>query len=127
MLQNFLADDTFADLEAAQGIVDVEYTDTTHYPLTWVLTPGANLRIKLEYRPDVIAAAAARAMVDRLVAVLPSWPAASTTPPAPSTARRRGPWAARKPTSATTTIAELLAGRPGCLRTTARWSSVRRS
>ncbi|MEU8610120.1 amino acid adenylation domain-containing protein, partial [Actinoplanes sp. NPDC048791] len=70
VLQNFLADDTFADLEAAQGIVDVEYTDTTHYPLTWVLTPGANLRIKLEYRPDVITEATARSMVDSLVTVL---------------------------------------------------------
>ncbi|MEU7905178.1 amino acid adenylation domain-containing protein [Actinoplanes sp. NPDC049118] len=70
VLQNFLADSTFEDLEAAQGIVDVEYTDTTHYPLTWVLTPGANLRIKLEYRPDVITAAEARSMVDSLVAVL---------------------------------------------------------
>ncbi|WP_067497203.1 non-ribosomal peptide synthetase, partial [Actinoplanes sp. TFC3] len=70
VLQNFLADSTFADLEAAQGIVDVQYTDTTHYPLTWVLTPGANLRIKLEYRPDVIPADQAREMVDDLVTVL---------------------------------------------------------
>ncbi|MEU8231341.1 amino acid adenylation domain-containing protein [Actinoplanes sp. NPDC048967] len=70
VLQNFLADDTFADLEAAQGIVDVEYTDTTHYPLTWVLTPGANLRIKLEYRPDVITEVTARSMVDSLITVL---------------------------------------------------------
>ncbi|MET0495431.1 MAG: amino acid adenylation domain-containing protein, partial [Actinoplanes sp.] len=70
VLQNFLADSTFADLEAAQGIVDVAYTDTTHYPLTWVLTPGANLRIKLEYRPDVITAARAQSMVDALVALL---------------------------------------------------------
>ncbi|GAA2518370.1 non-ribosomal peptide synthetase [Winogradskya humida] len=70
VLQNFLADSTFDDLEAAQGIVDVQYTDTTHYPLTWVLTPGANLRVKLEYRPDVITAALAREMVDDLVAVL---------------------------------------------------------
>ncbi|RSM40072.1 non-ribosomal peptide synthetase, partial [Actinoplanes sp. ATCC 53533] len=70
VLQNFLADDTFADLETAQGIVDVEYTDTTHYPLTWVLTPGANLRIKLEYRPDVITSATAQSMVNELVAVL---------------------------------------------------------
>jgi len=70
VLQNFLADDTFAELEAAQGIVDVEYTDTTHYPLTWVLTPGANLRIKLEYRPDVITSAIAQSMVNDLVTVL---------------------------------------------------------
>ncbi|MFI7597372.1 amino acid adenylation domain-containing protein [Actinoplanes sp. NPDC049681] len=70
VLQNFLADSTFDDLEAAQGIVNVEYTDTTHYPLTWVLTPGANLRVKLEYRPDVVSASAARSMVDELVGVL---------------------------------------------------------
>ncbi|WP_306208569.1 non-ribosomal peptide synthetase [Actinoplanes sp. RD1] len=70
VLQNFLADDTFAELEAAQGIVDVQYTDTTHYPLTWVLTPGANLRVKLEYRPDVITAAAARTLVDEFLAVV---------------------------------------------------------
>ncbi|GAA2560298.1 non-ribosomal peptide synthetase [Winogradskya consettensis] len=70
VLQNFLADSTFDDLEAAQGIVDVQYTDTTHYPLTWVLTPGANLRVKLEYRPDVITATVAREMVDDLVTVL---------------------------------------------------------
>ncbi|MEV8508041.1 amino acid adenylation domain-containing protein [Actinoplanes sp. NPDC051475] len=70
VLQNFLADSTFDDLEAAQGIVNVEYTDTTHYPLTWVLTPGANLRVKLEYRPDVVSSAAAKAMVDQLLTVL---------------------------------------------------------
>ncbi|MGA5303627.1 amino acid adenylation domain-containing protein [Nucisporomicrobium flavum] len=70
VLQNFLGDSTFDDLEAAQGIVNVEYTDTTHYPLTWVLTPGANLRVKLEYRPDVVTEAEARSMVDQLAAVL---------------------------------------------------------
>ncbi|UQU63541.1 amino acid adenylation domain-containing protein [Couchioplanes caeruleus] len=70
VLQNFLADSTFDDLEAAQGIVNVEYTDTTHYPLTWVLTPGANLRVKLEYRPDVVTTDRARSMVDQFVDVL---------------------------------------------------------
>ena len=50
VLQNFLDDDTFADLEAAHGIIGVDYHDTTHFPLTWVLTPGRELTIKLEYR-----------------------------------------------------------------------------
>ncbi|TDE41877.1 amino acid adenylation domain-containing protein, partial [Nonomuraea mesophila] len=53
VLQNFLSDTTFADLEREHGIVGVDYADSTHYPYTWVLTPGANLRVKLEYRPDV--------------------------------------------------------------------------
>ncbi|GLZ35227.1 hypothetical protein Lesp02_74140 [Lentzea sp. NBRC 105346] len=70
VLQNFLADGTFTDLERAQGIVGVEYVDTTHYPLTWVLTPGANLRIKLEYRPDVVTETRAQGLVDRFRAVL---------------------------------------------------------
>ena len=54
VLQNFLDDDTFTDFEREHGIVGVDFVDTTHYPLTWVLTPGERLRIKLEYRPDVV-------------------------------------------------------------------------
>ena len=70
VLQNFLADDTFTDLEREHGIVDVDYTDTTHYPLTWVLTPGANLAIKLEYRPDVVTAAQAGTLLARFERLL---------------------------------------------------------
>ncbi|MBI3224256.1 MAG: non-ribosomal peptide synthase/polyketide synthase [Mycolicibacterium cosmeticum] len=66
VLQNFLDDDTFTDFEREQGIVGVDFVDTTHYPLTWVLTPGERLRIKLEYRPDVINADTAALMVARL-------------------------------------------------------------
>ncbi|MCV7251749.1 non-ribosomal peptide synthase/polyketide synthase [Mycobacterium hackensackense] len=66
VLQNFLDDDTFTEFEREQGIVGVDFVDTTHYPLTWVLTPGERLRIKLEYRPDVIDADTAAAMVARL-------------------------------------------------------------
>lgn len=68
VLQNFLDDDTFTDLEAEHGIVDVDYHDTTHFPLTWVLTPGAELTVKLEYR--VIGAERAHEMVDQLLTVL---------------------------------------------------------
>ena len=65
VLQNFLDDDTFADFEREHGIVGVDFVDTTHYPLTWVLTPGERLGIKVEYRPDVMSADAVRAMVER--------------------------------------------------------------
>ncbi|MHA3022899.1 non-ribosomal peptide synthase/polyketide synthase [Mycobacterium sp. BMJ-28] len=70
VLQNFLDDDTFTDFEREQGIVGVDFVDTTHYPLTWVLTPGERLRIKLEYRPDVVGTDAAALMVARLCRVV---------------------------------------------------------
>ncbi|MBU8838445.1 non-ribosomal peptide synthetase [Mycolicibacterium goodii] len=68
VLQNFLDDDTFTDLESRHGIVDVSYHDTTHFPLTWVLTPGRELTIKLEHR--VVDDARAAEMVGQLLAVL---------------------------------------------------------
>ncbi|TGD89793.1 non-ribosomal peptide synthetase [Mycolicibacterium sp. CH28] len=70
VLQNFLDDDTFTDLESAHGIVGVDYYDSTHFPLTWVLTPGRELTVKLEYR--VIDDERAREMVSQLVAALQS-------------------------------------------------------
>ncbi|MDG4666640.1 non-ribosomal peptide synthetase [Mycobacterium sp. 236(2023)] len=68
VLQNFLGDDTFTDLESEHGIVGVEYHDTTHFPLTWVLTPGRELTVKLEHR--VIGDRRAHEMVSQLLAVL---------------------------------------------------------
>ncbi|MBJ7288323.1 non-ribosomal peptide synthetase, partial [Williamsia sp.] len=70
VLQNFLDDDTFTDLERAQGITDVGYTDTTHFPLTWVLTPGESMGVKLEYRPSTIDTDRAQSMLTRLTTVL---------------------------------------------------------
>ncbi|GGF13663.1 hypothetical protein GCM10007298_07010 [Williamsia phyllosphaerae] len=70
VLQNFLGDDTFTDLERAQGITGVEAVDATHYPLTWVAMPGRRLWLKLEYRPDVVDADEARGLLDELHAIL---------------------------------------------------------
>ncbi|WP_296389089.1 non-ribosomal peptide synthetase [Williamsia sp.] len=70
MLQNFLGDDTFTDLERAQGITGVEAVDATHYPLTWVAMPGRRLWLKLEYRPDVLDATEAHGLLDELRAIL---------------------------------------------------------
>ncbi|WP_299570056.1 non-ribosomal peptide synthetase [uncultured Williamsia sp.] len=84
VLQNFLDDDTFADLEAHQGITAVDAVDATHYPLTWVVMPGRRLWCKLEYRPDVVDAEAARALLADLHATLLAIAAAPRRPLAAS-------------------------------------------
>ncbi|KOV80890.1 peptide synthetase [Nocardia sp. NRRL S-836] len=53
VLQNFLDDSTFEEFNAVNGIVGHESEDSTHYPFTWVVTPGRQLTVKLEYRPEV--------------------------------------------------------------------------
>ncbi|MFJ8192048.1 amino acid adenylation domain-containing protein [Streptomyces sp. NPDC096094] len=52
VLQNFLDMDAFADMNARHGITSVRADDSTHYPFTWVVTPGDRLTVKLEYRDD---------------------------------------------------------------------------
>ncbi|QYN39145.1 non-ribosomal peptide synthase/polyketide synthase [Pseudonocardia sp. DSM 110487] len=70
VLQNFLDDETFSDLETRNGIVGVRSVDATHYPLTWVVMPGRRLWVKLEYRPDVVDEADAVALLARLERLL---------------------------------------------------------
>jgi amino acid adenylation domain-containing protein/non-ribosomal peptide synthase protein (TIGR01720 family) len=50
VLQNFLDMDAFAVMNARHGITSVKADDSTHYPFTWVVTPGDRLTVKLEYR-----------------------------------------------------------------------------
>ncbi|MFE1830459.1 amino acid adenylation domain-containing protein [Streptomyces yangpuensis] len=50
VLQNFLDLDAFAEMNARHGITAVRADDSTHYPYTWVVTPGDRLTVKLEYR-----------------------------------------------------------------------------
>ncbi|MFH8369512.1 amino acid adenylation domain-containing protein [Streptomyces sp. NPDC018031] len=52
VLQNFLDLDAFAEMNARHGITSVRADDSTHYPFTWVVTPGDRLTVKLEYRDD---------------------------------------------------------------------------
>ncbi|MEU7827689.1 non-ribosomal peptide synthase/polyketide synthase [Nonomuraea sp. NPDC049129] len=118
VLQNFLSDTTFTDLEREQGIVGVEYVDTTHYPYTWVLTPGANLRIKLEYRPDAVTEADARRLVRRFRRLLESLAdglsvQAGALDPLLDEERAElaGQWAATEHPIGEATIADLLAER----------------
>nr|WP_031192290.1 non-ribosomal peptide synthetase [Streptomyces alboflavus] len=50
VLQNFLDMDAFAEMNARHGITSVQADDSTHYPFTWVVTPGDRLTVKLEHR-----------------------------------------------------------------------------
>lgn len=52
VLQNFLDLDAFAEMNARHGIDSVQADDSTHYPFTWVVTPGDRLTVKLEHRDD---------------------------------------------------------------------------
>ncbi|MFF3013192.1 amino acid adenylation domain-containing protein [Streptomyces sp. NPDC057939] len=52
VLQNFLDMDAFAAMNARHGITAVRADDSTHYPFTWVVTPGERLTVKLEHRDD---------------------------------------------------------------------------
>ncbi|MGN9783170.1 amino acid adenylation domain-containing protein [Nonomuraea sp. ZG12] len=52
VLQNFLDMDAFAEMNSRHGITSVRADDSTHYPFTWVVTPGDRLTVKLEYRDD---------------------------------------------------------------------------
>ncbi|MFJ6614480.1 amino acid adenylation domain-containing protein [Streptomyces sp. NPDC091289] len=68
VLQNFLDLDAFAAMNARHGIASVQADDSTHYPYTWVVTPGDRLTVKLEHRhgdPD-----SARALLDDYLRVL---------------------------------------------------------
>ncbi|MZG14088.1 non-ribosomal peptide synthetase, partial [Streptomyces sp. SID5914] len=65
VLQNFLDLDAFAEMNARHGITSVRADDSTHYPFTWVVTPGDRLTVKLEYR-DHDTAGARRLLDDYL-------------------------------------------------------------
>ncbi|MET9552246.1 amino acid adenylation domain-containing protein [Streptomyces sp. NPDC006645] len=52
VLQNFLDLDALAEMNARHGIDSVQADDSTHYPFTWVVTPGDRLTVKLEHRDD---------------------------------------------------------------------------
>jgi amino acid adenylation domain-containing protein/non-ribosomal peptide synthase protein (TIGR01720 family) len=70
VLQNFLDDDTFTEFNARNGIIGHESEDSTHYPFTWVVTPGEELTVKVEYRPDVTDPAFAQRLFDSYLQML---------------------------------------------------------
>ncbi|WP_128379345.1 non-ribosomal peptide synthetase [Streptomyces cavernae] len=68
VLQNFLDMDAFAEMNTRHGITSVQADDSTHYPFTWVVTPGDRLTIKLEHRDGDTAGA--RRLLDDYLRVL---------------------------------------------------------
>ncbi|WP_299531775.1 non-ribosomal peptide synthetase [uncultured Streptomyces sp.] len=68
VLQNFLDLDAFAEMNARHGITSVLADDSTHYPYTWVVTPGDRLTVKLEHRAGDTADA--RRLLDDYLRVL---------------------------------------------------------
>ncbi|WP_405942779.1 amino acid adenylation domain-containing protein [Streptomyces sp. NBC_00207] len=68
VLQNFLDMDAFAAMNTRHGITAVRADDSTHYPFTWVVTPGDRLTVKLEYRDHDTPAA--RRLLDDYLRVL---------------------------------------------------------
>lgn len=52
VLQNFLDLDALAEMNARHGVTSVRADDSTHYPFTWVVTPGDRLTVKLEHRDE---------------------------------------------------------------------------
>jgi len=53
-LQNTISEAGFVEYAQEHGIESMDYLDHTHFPLTWVVTPGRSIKIKLEYRPDLV-------------------------------------------------------------------------
>ncbi|MDX3432761.1 amino acid adenylation domain-containing protein [Streptomyces sp. ME01-18a] len=68
VLQNFLDLDALAAMNARHGISEVKADDSTHYPFTWVITPGDRLTVKLEHRDGD--SRRARRLVDDYLSVL---------------------------------------------------------
>ncbi|MER7014798.1 amino acid adenylation domain-containing protein [Saccharopolyspora sp. NPDC000359] len=51
-------------------VTSVDSQDANHYPLSLIGAPGERLWLRLDHRPDVFGEAEARAVLDRLVAVV---------------------------------------------------------
>ncbi|MGW0391783.1 amino acid adenylation domain-containing protein [Streptomyces sp. NPDC003042] len=54
VLQNFADEGAFRELTERHGITGVGSVDATHYPMTLIVNPAEKVRLKLEYRPDLI-------------------------------------------------------------------------
>ncbi|MFI9328950.1 amino acid adenylation domain-containing protein [Kitasatospora sp. NPDC052868] len=54
--------------------------DATHFPLGLTVLPGAELRVELEYRPDLFTAAEAERIADRFLALLAAFADGPDTP-----------------------------------------------
>ncbi|WP_045875184.1 non-ribosomal peptide synthetase [Pseudofrankia sp. DC12] len=70
VLQNFIDEVANEQTTARHGIVGGDSLDHTHYPLTFVLFPGARITVRLEYRADVVTTELAEGLFARLLAMV---------------------------------------------------------
>lgn len=70
VVQNFLDPQAAAELRERHGVVEERADDSTHFPLTWVFTPGPKLGIKLEFRHDVVDESLAHSVLKAATEVL---------------------------------------------------------
>ncbi|GAB2664196.1 amino acid adenylation domain-containing protein [Prescottella soli] len=70
VLQNFVDENQVSALHAAHDISGGDSIDHTHYPLTVVVTPGAETKVKFEFHPDTVAAKDAERMLTGFVRLL---------------------------------------------------------
>ena len=54
VLQNFRTEEEEREQSALHDVIGEGSLDHTHYPLALVVTPGASIRFRLEYRDDLI-------------------------------------------------------------------------
>ncbi|WP_030602513.1 non-ribosomal peptide synthetase [Streptomyces fulvoviolaceus] len=116
VLRNADTDERLAELRDRHGATAVANVDATHYPANLVVTPGERVRVTLTYRPDLINAPYAQALLDRFVHLLdrlisdPSAPVGALDPllPAESAALAREEAGQRQPVPHET-VADLLA------------------
>ncbi|MFD9885795.1 amino acid adenylation domain-containing protein, partial [Streptomyces alboflavus] len=81
VFENYPVDD---DLAAAHGLrlSGLDGIETTNYPLSLVVYPGAELALRLGYDPDLFDAATAARMTEYLTVLLDGFVAGPGTPPA---------------------------------------------
>ncbi|GEC05441.1 hypothetical protein SSP24_30960 [Streptomyces spinoverrucosus] len=116
VLRNADTDERLAELRDRHGATAVANVDATHYPANLVVTPGAQVRVTLAYRPDVLDDAHARSLLDRFVLLVdrlvadPATPVGSLDPllPAEATALAREEAENRQPVPHET-VADMLA------------------
>ena len=70
VLQNFVDEGQVSALNAAHDISGGDSIDHTHYPLTVVVTPGTEIRIKFEYRSEAVDSGTAATLLARYVRLL---------------------------------------------------------
>ncbi|MCL9796491.1 amino acid adenylation domain-containing protein, partial [Frankia sp. AgKG'84/4] len=125
VLQNFMNEVANDEISDRHGIIGGDSLDHTHYPLTFVLFPGARISVRLEYRADVVPAPFAEALFARLLAMVDTLagnlgaPVGSLDPLLPAERARRTAAASVEPLPiGADTIADMLATRAAAERDT---------